>query len=233
MVPAIRNLRAGSAKEFCELLETFLSSRAVRSLQTANEAVLQGIVELLLDEPSNRVPELRLVVDGSKEIGDGRFGFVDVFIPRQAMATGDDQTCIVMEHKNATLEGLWKGASSQKPNYNDLESLHEALRYENEDALHARKYVYKSQGDGRLVSTTLKSIMEGGLQQLRQYMRIIALGKVRSYRDSGVLDSRVNIDIGLDDLQGYVVMAIGGARVLMRSEECVQTQCEYVKAIQF
>ncbi|KAF9307681.1 hypothetical protein BG003_000381, partial [Podila horticola] len=69
MVPAIRSLKAGRADEFFKLLETFFSSRAVRSLQMANEAVLQSIVELLLDEPSNRIPELRLVVDRSKEPG--------------------------------------------------------------------------------------------------------------------------------------------------------------------
>ncbi|KAG0347172.1 hypothetical protein BG004_008328, partial [Podila humilis] len=92
MVPAIRSLKAGNAEEFRKLLETFFSYRAVRSLKNANEAVLQGIVELLLDEPSNRVPELRLVVDGSKEPGNGRFGFVDIFIPRQAMAAMSEQT---------------------------------------------------------------------------------------------------------------------------------------------
>ncbi|KAF9386115.1 hypothetical protein CPB97_004014, partial [Podila verticillata] len=50
------------------------------------------------------------------------------------------------------------------------------------------------------------------------------LGKVRSYDTSGVLDSRVNIGHGLDDLQGYVLMAIGGARVLARPVELVQTE---------
>src|SRR4051812_16184940 len=100
MVPAISSLKDGSVKEFCKLLETFLHSRATRSLQTANEAVLQGVVELLLNEPSKNVPELRLVVDGSKNKTDGRFGFADIFIPRNPEAT--EQICVVMELKNAT-----------------------------------------------------------------------------------------------------------------------------------
>ncbi|KAF9343232.1 hypothetical protein BGX26_006060, partial [Mortierella sp. AD094] len=232
MVPAMANLKAGRPNEFRELLENFLLSRNVRSLQTANEAVLQGIVELLLDEPSNRVPELCLVVDGSKELGNGRFGFVDIFIPRNAMATGSEQTCVVMELKNATLEGLWKGASSRKPNHKDLEDLYKALHDENEDRLLSRKYAFWSKEDGRWISTTLGSIMEGGLKQLQRYMNTIALGKPQRYNASGVLDSRVNIDIGLDDLQGYVAMAIGGARVLVRSVEAIETTYAYVRALQ-
>ncbi|KAG0074343.1 hypothetical protein BGZ92_003433, partial [Podila epicladia] len=224
MVPAIRNLKAGRAEEFCKLLETFFSSRAVRSLQTANEAVLQGIVELLSDEPSSHIPELRLVVDGSKETGKGRFGFVDIFIPRQATAIGSDQTCVVMELKNATLEGLWKGATSRKFDYKDLESLREALCSENESSLLSRKYVYWSQGDSEWTTVTLESIMEAGVKQLQQYMQIIALGKVRSYGTSGVLDSRVNIDNGLDDMQGYVLMAIGGVRVLVRRVDSIEAE---------
>ncbi|KAF9150525.1 hypothetical protein BGX20_005656 [Mortierella sp. AD010] len=232
MVPAMANLKAGRPNEFRELLQNFLLSRNVRSLQTANEAVLQGIVELLLDEPSNQVPELRLVVDGSKELGNGQFGFVDIFIPRHAMATGSEQTCVVMELKNATLEGLWKGASSRKPNPKDLEDLHKALHDENEDRLLSRKYAFWSKEDGRYIPKTLGSIMEGGLRQLQRYMNTIALGRPQRYNASGVLDSRVNIDIGLDDLQGYVVMAIGGARVLIRSVEPIQTTYEYVRALQ-
>ena len=73
--------------------------------------------------------------------------------------------------------------------------------------------------------------MEDGLQQLQRYMRIIAFGRVKSYNDSGVLDTRVNIGIGLDHLQGYVIMAVGGARVLVRSVNAVETRHKYVRAL--
>ncbi|KAF9917174.1 hypothetical protein FBU30_000919, partial [Linnemannia zychae] len=230
MVPAIRNLKTGRADEFCELLETFLSSRAMRSLSTANEAVLQGIVELLLDEPSNHIPELRLVVDGSKEPGNGRFGFVDIFIPRQDFE--GDRTCIVMELKNATLEGLCRGMTGQIPSYEELESVRTSLQLEKSCALLSRKYTYWSQQDRKWTTATLDSIMEAGVEQLRRYMQTIARGRARSYDASGVLDSRIKIDLGLDDLRGYVVMAIGGVRVLVRHMEIISTECEYVKAVQ-
>src|SRR4051794_9280945 len=72
----------------------------LRFLLTANESVLQDIVELILDERSDRASQLRLVVDGSKEPGDGRFGFVDIFIQRSAIPTASGYTCVVMELKN-------------------------------------------------------------------------------------------------------------------------------------
>ncbi|KAI1315836.1 hypothetical protein EDD11_000271 [Mortierella claussenii] len=232
MVPAIRSLKAGNAKEFCQLLETFFSYRALRSLKNANEAVLQGVVELLLDEPSNCVPEFRLVVDGSKEPGDGRFGFVDIFIPRQAMVTMSEQTCVVMELKNATLEGLRKGITSQKSDCKGMEGLRELLSTEDESTLLMREYAYWSQVDGEWKIVTLESIMEDGVKQLKRYMKTIAMGKVQSYNTSGVLDSRVNINPGLDDLEGYVIMAIGGARLLARHVGRIETECGYVRAFQ-
>lgn len=201
-------------------------------MRTANEAVLQDIVELLLDEPSNRIPELRLVVEGSRESGKGRFGFVDIFIPQQATAIGSEQTCVVMELKNATLEGLWKGVTSRKSDYKDLENLREVLRSENESSLLSRKYTHWLQGGGGWTTVTLESVMETGVKQVQRYMQTIALGEVRSYDTSGVLDIRVNIDHGLNDLQGYVLTAIGGARVLVRPVELVQTECKYVRALQ-
>src|SRR3954469_25501158 len=111
--PAIENLGKGRTNEFVELLETFLKTRTLRSEKSAKESVLQGVVELLLDEPNSRVPELRLVLDGTKKCGDGRFGFVDVFIlPMDIITVGERTFGIVLELKNIMLEGLWRGEMS-------------------------------------------------------------------------------------------------------------------------
>ena len=106
------------------------------------------------------------------------------------------------------------------------------LYKESEDILLARKYTYFSEEKGIWLKTTLGSIMEDGLQQLKRYMNTIALGTPKSYYGSGVLDSRVNIDTGLDGLQGYVVMAIGGARVFVRSVDVVKTKYKYTRILQ-
>jgi hypothetical protein len=56
-----------------------LSTRSQMSLSTANEPVLQAVAEVLL--PSKyHVPELCLIMDNKKKKGDGKYGFVDIFI---------------------------------------------------------------------------------------------------------------------------------------------------------
>ncbi|CAG8517504.1 14007_t:CDS:1, partial [Dentiscutata erythropus] len=48
-------------------------------LALANEEVLQGIVESLL-LLKYHIPQLRLVMNSHKERGEGRFGFLDMFM---------------------------------------------------------------------------------------------------------------------------------------------------------
>ncbi|CAG8612444.1 2985_t:CDS:2 [Paraglomus occultum] len=67
---------------FIDLLEI----GAVRSMQSVNEAALQGIVELLLDDPASCMPELHLVLDGTKMAGS-RFGFVDILFCQHQQQT--------------------------------------------------------------------------------------------------------------------------------------------------
>ncbi|KAF8966019.1 hypothetical protein BGZ46_000451, partial [Entomortierella lignicola] len=63
-------------------------------------------------------------------------------------------------------------------------------------------------------------------------MNIIARGKVRSRKSSGALDNRVDVGARFDTLQGYVVIAIGCARVLVHSMESFETEYACVKALE-
>ncbi|KAI8606756.1 hypothetical protein EDD21DRAFT_422126 [Dissophora ornata] len=51
---------------------------------------------------------------------EGRFGLANIFTLQKAMTNASEQTRVVMELKNATLEGLWKRASSRKPTHISL-----------------------------------------------------------------------------------------------------------------
>lgn len=233
--PAIENLGKCRTNEFVKLLETFLETRALRSQESANEPVLQGVVEVLLDEPNSRVPELRLVLDGTKKYGDGRFGFVDIFIHPMLTSAMGERTCgVVLELKNIMLTGLWKGEINDwnnKPNFSDLEKLQVKLCIEDDESLLARKYMYWSKEQNGPVLTTVGNVMANAVKQLKKYMQTIRKGKPKSYCDSGVLDSRVRIGKGYDDLQGHVVIAIGGKRILVHSTELMPTPNEYQKAL--
>ncbi|GBC30837.2 bromodomain-containing protein [Rhizophagus irregularis DAOM 181602=DAOM 197198] len=76
---AYENLVAGNVIPFIEILKTFLSTRSKMSLFSADEPVLQAIVESLLPL-KYRIPELSLVMAGTKLKGFGRFGYSDIFV---------------------------------------------------------------------------------------------------------------------------------------------------------
>ncbi|GBB88700.1 hypothetical protein RclHR1_15270001 [Rhizophagus clarus] len=62
----------GDILPFIGILKTFLSTRSRMSLSSADESMLQAIVESLLPL-KYRIPELSLVMDGKKSKGSGRF----------------------------------------------------------------------------------------------------------------------------------------------------------------
>jgi hypothetical protein len=232
--PAFDNLIRGNINDFVKLLEAFFKTRALRSFFSVNKAMLQSTVELILGKPSYRVPELCLVIDGNKPKGEGRFGFVDVFIP--ATTTFGGRTfAVLLELKYITLEGLFKGANNQlrPPTYVEMQDLEKRLSGEDEDKILERNYVYWSKDSGESETKTVSSILEGGVKQLMKYVETVAKGQPKCWNDSGVLDSRIKVRDGDDCLQGHVVMGIGGSRFVVRSTQLIQTSNAYNRIVQF
>lgn len=221
----------GSVIEFATLLKTFLKTRSLRSLQNASESVLQGVAELLLDKPTMRVPELCLVVDGTKKYGVGRNGFVDIFIPPQTSEAAGRRTCgIILELKYITLGGLWSGEAKDwdRPcGYKQLEGFKSRICEEDEQHLLTRKYMHFSKDLKKPVLTTVSAIMEGAVKQLEVYMELVAKGEPATYCDCGLADTRIKISAGTDRIQGHVIMAIAGDHVIVRSTEAIPTPYEY------
>lgn len=71
ITPAFNSLVEGDTKGLAELLRKFVQTRSIRSLIGGEGGRLQSVVEIILDKPSVRVPELPLVMDASKQWGDG------------------------------------------------------------------------------------------------------------------------------------------------------------------
>ncbi|RUS28326.1 hypothetical protein BC938DRAFT_482018 [Jimgerdemannia flammicorona] len=117
--PAHTDFMAGKITKFRELLETFLKTRPLRSLHTTNEPVLQVIIDAFLDKPSERMPELCLVVDGNKDYRSVRFGFTNIYsLSRWILHLGREL--------NITLNGLMKGETGKwdrQFGYSELEEL--------------------------------------------------------------------------------------------------------------
>ncbi|GBC05235.1 hypothetical protein RclHR1_06110009 [Rhizophagus clarus] len=132
---AYESLIVGDIIPFIKNLKTFLLTRSQMSLFSANEPVLQAIVESLLPL-KYFIPELSLIMDGKKRKGSGRFGYSDIFVLNE---TGDNNT-ISLELKYISLVGLIK---NQKIKFgaNDLENLDEILEKEDEGVLLKRIYL--------------------------------------------------------------------------------------------
>ncbi|GES94801.1 hypothetical protein GLOIN_2v1781474 [Rhizophagus clarus] len=220
---AYKNLVAGNIIPFIKNLKTSLLSRSQMSLYSMNEPVLQAIVEGLLPQ-KYRIPELSLVMDGKKQKGSGRFGYLDIFLVKGA---GDYN--ISLELKYVSLVGLIK---KQKDEYgaNDLEDLDKTLEKENEELLMNRPYSFWSKEHNKMNQITISETLEKGINQLRSYMNIIAKGKPTDYYSSGIFDRRVKITkSNPNELKGFVILVIGFRRILWRPVGEVTSNYSYNK----
>jgi hypothetical protein len=198
---------------FIEILKTFLSARSKMSLSSANEPVLQAIVESLLPLEYS-IPELSLVMDGTKLKGFGRFGYSDIFVLK---GIGDNY--VSLELKYISLVNLIKN-QKDKFNTNVLEKLDKIIEKEDEKVLLERSYTYWSKEYKETKQTTIGEILDNGVNQLKSYMNIISKGKTSDYFSSGIFDKRIKIiKSNPNKLSGFVILVIGFHRILWRSVE--------------
>ncbi|CAB4484464.1 uncharacterized protein OCT59_017750 [Rhizophagus irregularis] len=223
---AYENLVAGNIIPFIEILKTFLSTRSKMSLFSTDESVLQAIVESLLPL-KYRIPELLLVMDGTKLKGFGHFGYSDIFVLK---GIGDNN--VSLELKYISLVNLIKLIKiyKNKFNANDLENLDKIIEKENEKVLLKRSYSYWSKEYGETRQTTIGEVLENGVNQLKSYMNVISNGKTINYSSSGIFDERVKITkSNPNKLKGFVILVVGFHRVLWRSVEEIISDYSYDK----
>ncbi|EXX66997.1 hypothetical protein RirG_118440 [Rhizophagus irregularis DAOM 197198w] len=159
---AYEDLISGNIINFTKLLKEILLTRSRRSLSSANESVLQVTVELLL--PSRyRVPELCLIMNTAVNKGNGKFGFLDVFILGESYAN--------LELKYIPL--IWlisniNGKQAKDFNANELEELDKILEREDEDTLLKRQYRYYDKETNKYIYTTINDVLNDGTKQLER-----------------------------------------------------------------
>ncbi|GES79108.1 hypothetical protein GLOIN_2v1843805 [Rhizophagus clarus] len=219
VISAHESLIAGNVIPFIEVLKTRLLARSQMSLSSANEPVLQAIIENIL-QLNCYIPELSLVIDGKKSKGSGRFGYSDIFI------LGDNN--VSLELKYISLVGLIKN----KVGANELENLDKIIEKEDEKFLLKRPYTFWSKEKKKIIQTTIEEVLDSGINQLILYMNIISKGKATNYSNSGVFDKRVRItksNANPSKLIGFVILVIGFRRILWRSVDEVTSNYIYDK----
>ncbi|PKY47880.1 hypothetical protein RhiirA4_463279 [Rhizophagus irregularis] len=192
-------------------------------ISPANESVLQVTVELLL--PSKyRVPELCLIMNAAMSKGNGRFGFLDVFVLGESY--------ISIELKYIPLTGLVSninGKQTKDFNANELKELDEILEKEEEEILLKRQYKYYDKKANKYKQTTINEILYKGMKQLRSYIEVIAKGQAN--KDSmGVCDKRIKIiNSNPNKLIGFVIVVVGFRQIIWRSVGEKLTNYKYIK----
>ncbi|UZO06775.1 uncharacterized protein OCT59_027084 [Rhizophagus irregularis] len=221
---AYESLIAGNVVPFIKILKTFLLTRSQMSLSSADEPVLQVIVENLLP-PKYCVPELALVINGKKSKGTGRFGFSDIFVLSK---TGNNN--VSLELKYISLIGL---IGNQRDNFNanDLENLDKILEKEDEESLLNRTYTFWLKENKKTNKITVGEVLNNGISLLKQYMNTISKGKNVNYSSSGVFDKHVKITASNNPnkLKGFVILVVGFRHILWRPVEEVITNYTYNK----
>ncbi|CAB4425354.1 unnamed protein product [Rhizophagus irregularis] len=208
---AYNSLISGDIERFNEILKKKLSTRSQMSLSSANEPVLQEIFEFSL--PSKyRVPELCLVMNKNVRKGNGRFGFVDMFVL-------GDETNVIIELKYIQLAGLLRDINEkQTKTFSSIElsKLDKIIEKEDEKSLLERKYVHYVKNMKKYKQTTIEEILKNGTNQLLRYINIIIKGKAT--KDSaGICDERIEVmNSNSHKLIGFIIVVIGSRRIIGR-----------------
>jgi hypothetical protein len=205
----------GSLRPLVDLLIQFFQERPYRSVTNSNEAAFQAVIEMICFDTVRCVPELCLLVDPTKQRGDGRFGFVDLFFapPKEAFAA----SIPVLELKNVTLKGLWLATRTcldTEPSPGDLRALREVLKAESEEVLLNRQFCYWDKQGGDWVKQSIQNLKDAAFQQVRGYLGVLANGVSSTTTSAGICDCWVQCEEGRDSLLGHVIICIGGTHVL-------------------
>lgn len=231
MRKSYKEFMRGSTTPFVKLLEDFFRQRATRSLVDTDESNLEMAIELLWFEEMQCVPQMRLIVDPTKQWGAGQNGFVDMFVGNSQRQLGASNSVLVMELKNVSLLSLWI-ARQQSPNakptsQNDYEPLLSELRQLTEDQLLDLKYSFFDKKSRQWVTLRVKDTLQTATVQLSDYISIISRGQGGSARP-GILDHRVWCrDGGGDVLYAYVIICVAGTRAICRQTATRATQYSY------
>ncbi|KAN0069337.1 hypothetical protein V8E54_012352 [Elaphomyces granulatus] len=216
---------SGGPDKLVELLEDFFRQRAPRTLLSAYESVFQVLLEILWFRMEQThfsiVPELHLT---SKHINS----FADIFI------RGDDEKVVVIELKGITLEQLWDGDSSNAGK--KAESIYcysrllRKLSTASENDLLGLEYAYK---DSLNEKRKVRNMLESAITQVTGYMDLISCGNYSLMSKwQGINDRRVGCQSGgRDELLGYVLICIGGRRVVYRKLDKIRTRYRYVRGV--
>jgi len=189
----------------------------------SNEAALQAIIEAFWHK--NCISELCLVVDPKRDVGEGRFGFVDLFLASLARSFA---SCIpVVELKNITLKGILRATGNEDPTVDELSALRSELKEATRQNLLQRQFCYWDSNLGNYQKQSIQDLVDGAIEQVNKYLRVLEKGQINSCSKAGILHRRLRCENGADRLDGHVLVCIGGTRILVQKAGSMTTELSF------
>jgi hypothetical protein len=181
---------------------------------------------------------VHLVVDSTKIQGAGLNGFIDMLVGNSLRKCDAPNPILVMELKNISLLGLWKAKqaypTANPRSQNQYKNLLNDLRKATEENLLDFSYSFYDKDSRQWVTKQVREVFQEAIVQLDKYTTLLSLGQgelPRAGRQgrNGIVHDKVScLDGGQDVLWGFVIICVGGARVICRRVAVVQTQYTYI-----
>ncbi|CAB4465003.1 hypothetical protein RhiirA5_441474 [Rhizophagus irregularis] len=153
----------------------------------------------MLIRPESRISEMQLVKNVNKR-SRGRYGFPDIFVI-----------------------GLLGGKNNklvENSNYNELKELDDKICEESEETIFKRQYYFWSKDDKKYKLTSVRKIIDLGEDQLKNYIKVIKKGQCAVNNNKiGVLDERINMELGNSILGGWLLVSLGSRHIITRKIE--------------
>jgi hypothetical protein len=173
---------------------------------------------------------VHLVKDPTKRWSEGQNGFVDFLIGNSRRRDGISNSVFIMELKSVPLRSLWKAQqpypNAEPPSNNCYQPIVNELVDASEHQLLALKYSYYDYKDRQWHTQEVKNTLQIATDQLSEYLGIVSLGQATP-TGPGVADPRVICQGGQDVLWGYIIICVGGARVICKQTMKVPTKYSY------
>jgi hypothetical protein len=206
------------------LLQEFLKLSATHAVKGLNETGFRTVIETLWFKPGTRacLAELCLLANSASKYGHGRFAFADIFFP-------DSTHPVLLELKNASLEGLHRARTRREPQSEELERLRKGLKTATAENLLNLKVAFRQYEGGTWEWTekTIGQLKEDAFNQVTRYIDILKRTP-NEQTEEGVCDSRILRAAGKCLLTGYVVICVGGTRVLGWKVKAEDVHCTFV-----
>ena|SRR2546423_4698042 len=173
-----------------------------------------------------RVSELRLVKNSKGS--SVRYGFLDLLV------IGFNKPCfksnIIFELKYLTLKGLYCGEINklvEDCSYNLLKHLDDRISNETDETILTRNYIFWSNDDKKYKSMFVRDIIYSGVEQLKNYISLIKKGEICKSTKLGILDDRINLDVGNSIIGGWLLISLGSKRIIARKIDFNSIELHY------